>query len=175
MKSNGCWAESSTAYTAERIDVRKKMPEVWRLVRDDYSENAFDGEGARMWGGRFSSPGTALVYTSESLALAELEILVHLRTDEVLAEYVAFRVDVPNECIIERSLEELPSGWRGNPIPRVNWTVGDEWIQVDESVALSVPSAVVPRETNVLLNPGHPNFRELTIEGPIDPEFDTRI
>lgn len=151
------------------------MPEVWRLVGAEYTENPFDGEGARRWGGRFSSPGTALVYTSESLALAELEILVHLRTNEVLAGYLAFRVDVPTRLIIERPREKLPSGWRGNPIPRANGQIGDEWIQGEESVALSVPSAVVPRETNVLLNPGHPDFSELTIEGPIDPEFDTRV
>jgi len=151
------------------------MAQVWRLVKEKYADSAFSGEGARRGGGRFNSLGRPVVYTSESLALAELEILVHLPTSRLLDSYVAFRARLPGgaACALDRA--RLPSNWRESPVPRSVQAVGDAWLKSESSLALRVPSAVVPAEDNVLVNPEHPRFEEVTIDGPLDPDIDDRL
>ena len=151
------------------------MAQVWRLVKEKYADSAFSGEGAWRGGGRFNSPGRPVVYTSESLALAELEILVHLPTSRLLDSYVAFRARLPDgaACALDRA--RLPSNWRESPVPRSVQAVGDAWLKSESSLALRVPSAVVPAEDNVLVNPKHPRFEEVTIDGPLDPDIDDRL
>ena len=151
------------------------MTLVWRIVKEKYAESAFSGEGARRAGGRFNSPGRPVVYTSESLALAQLEMLVNLPTDRLLGSYVAFRAALPESSVDAVGRESLPAGWRADPAPRAVKRVGGRWIRSETSLALRVPSAVVPSETNVLINPSHPRFEEVQIEGPMDPEIDDRL
>lgn len=151
------------------------MIEVWRLVKATYAESAFDGEGARRYGGRFNSPGRAIVYTAESLALATLELLVNLPTDRLLGNYVAFRARIPDEHVDDLPPEDLPSNWRASPTPASVRAVGDAWIRFSRSLALRVPSAVIPREHNVLIHPQHPAFGAVEIEGPLDPALDPRL
>jgi Uncharacterized conserved protein len=151
------------------------MAQVWRLVKEKYAGSAFSGEGARQGGGRFNSPGRPVVYTSESLALAELEIMVHLPTSHLLASYVAFRARLPDETVETLDRATLPSNWRQSPVPRSVQAVGDAWLQSGSSLALRVPSAVVPAEDNVLINPQHARFEEVTVGGPLDPDIDDRL
>ena len=151
------------------------MAQVWRLVKEKYADSAFSGEGARQGGGRFNSPGRPVVYTSESLALAELEILVHLPTSRLLDSYVAFRAHLPDGAVRALDRARLPSNWRESPVPRSVQAVGDAWLKSEPSLALRVPSAVVPAEDNVLINPEHPRFEEVTIDGPLDPDIDDRL
>ncbi len=151
------------------------MTHVWRIVKAKYADEAFTGEGARRAGGRFNSPGVSVVYTSESLALAQLEMLVHLPTDRLLSTYVAFQVEVPDAYISTLAKTDLPDNWRASPVPLAVQMIGDQWIADGKSVALCVPSAVVPLEHNILLNPAHADFSDLTIHESIDPEIDERI
>jgi RES domain-containing protein len=148
---------------------------VWRLVKEKYADSAFSGEGARQGGGRFNSPGWPVVYTSESLALAELEILVHLPTSHLLASYVAFQARLPDNAVETLDRTALPSNWRENPVPRSVQAVGDNWLRAGSSLALRVPSVVVPAEDNVLINPAHPRMEDVTIDGPFDPDIDERL
>ena len=151
------------------------MTRVWRIVKEKCVGEAFSGEGARQAGGRFNSPGRPVVYTSESLALAQLEILVNLPTDRLLASYVAFRGDIPDRHVETLSREELPENWREAPAPRGVREIGDQWLRSERSLALRVPSAAVPAETNVLLNPLHSDLGEVSTQGPFDPEIDDRL
>lgn len=151
------------------------MVESWRIVKARYAEEAFSGEGARRAGGRFNSPGTAVIYTASSLALAELEILVNLPTPRLLGSYVAFRVSIPDEHVETLDPADLPENWRADPAPRAVKTVGDRWVRAGRSLVLAVPSAVVPAERNYLLNPRPAAFEALTIDGPFNPEIDPRL
>ncbi|NBB99332.1 MAG: RES domain-containing protein [Bacteroidetes bacterium] len=100
------------------------MTNVWRIVKPQYAEDAFSGEGARRAGGRYNSPGTAMVYTSESLALAQLEMLAHLPTDRLLERYIAFRAEIPEDQTLIPRRAKLPSTWRASPAPRAVQEVG---------------------------------------------------
>lgn len=151
------------------------MIQAWRVVKEQYADDAFSGEGARLAGGRFNSPGIAVVYTASSLALAELEILVNLPTARLLESYVAFRVYFDASLLQALQDADLPAHWRTDPAPQAVKQIGDQWVQNAESAVLSVPSAVVPAERNYVLNPAHPDFDEIVIEGPFDPGIDPRL
>lgn len=148
---------------------------IWRLTRKKYAGEAFTGEGARRFGGRFNSPGRRVVYAAESLALALVETLVGLTDYEDLYRYVFFRVELGEEHVEALSRDELPEGWDARPPTAVSRQVGDAWLSEERSLALRVPSVVVPYSYNYMLNPEHPSFGEIEVQGaeelPVDPRL----
>ena len=147
----------------------------WRLVKSAHREAAFDGEGARRFGGRWNSPGTRVVYVAESRALAALELLVHLHRSEILAAYCIIPVDIPEQLVSVVRPEELPPTWREYPSPAANKAVGDSWAVELASAVLAVPSAVVEGEAIFLLNPNHPQFRDIIIGNAEPFAYDERL
>jgi RES domain-containing protein len=104
------------------------------------------------------------VYTSESLALAALEYLVNAGLDEVAEDLVALGVEFPDRVAVEHlGVERLPANWRTYPAPDALAELGGRWVVERRTVALRVPSAVVPSEFNYLLNPAHPDFRAVRV------------
>ena len=151
------------------------MPVGWRIVKTRYASRAFDGEGARLYGGRWTRRGSPAVYTAEHVSLALLEILVHLKDARFLPAYTLAAVHFDESQVWRPDLSALPVGWRRFPPPPALQSVGERWIRSGASVALEVPSAVVPRECNYVLNPVHPDFAALRIE-PAEPyELDLRL
>ena len=130
----------------------------YRLVKRKFQETAFDGEGARLYGGRWNSPGHACVYVASSESLALLEVMVHLESHGLLKAYALLRLTLPAESILSVGIEDLPAHWREAPAPAETAELGDGWLASNQSLALAVPSVVVPRELNVMLNPAHPLF-----------------
>lgn len=131
----------------------------WRLATALYPP--LTGEGARKRGGRWNSPGVPLVYASEHLSLAVLELLVHVESDDLPENLVAFRLELPDDLCERRA--DVPSHWLVDPLRRQSRRYGDAWAAERRSVGLVVPSAVVPQESNLLLNPAHPQFGEVRI------------
>jgi RES domain-containing protein len=142
---------------------------VWRLARSVYS--ALDGEGARLHGGRWNEPGTPVVYTSASLSLAALELLVHLDPNRLPDDLVAYKVEVPDALKMRRiTTGDLPEGWnRQVEVPALR-RIGEAWAKDRNAGVLRVPSAVIPEEQNVLINPRHPDAGavHVTDRRPID-------
>lgn len=150
------------------------MRTVWRLCAGRHARNALSGDGARVFGGRWNDKGISLVYTSSTLALAVVEILVHV--DEVPVDFVAIRIDIPARIDIEKlSARRLPRNWRAHPAPARLQRMGTEWAQSLRSLALEVPSAVIPQERNVLINPLHPGRSILVVHKPERFVFDRRL
>jgi RES domain-containing protein len=149
----------------------------WRLVRPAYGDAtaAFSGEGARRYGGRWNAPGRPLVYASLHLSLAALETLAHADRRRFERDYVTFEVRVPHDLILELRDEDLPADWRARPVSLGARGVGDAWLAQRASVALSVPSVLVPQERNLLLDPGHRRFEEVRIGAPQPFRFDERL
>ena len=145
----------------------------WRLTKADYAASAFDGEGARLYGGRWNSPGRRVVYAAGSLALAALEILVHIRRRGELQGYVKFRLEFADELM--STVDALPADWRQGRAPDSTRAVGDRWLAAGETPILRVPSVVIPEEWNYLLNPQHPRFCEVEIGPPTPFTFDPRL
>lgn len=146
----------------------------WRLCKKAHA--AFDGEGARMAGGRWNLRGTAVVYLSQTLSLAALELLVHADPALLPNDLVAIPADIPDTLRIESLAErDLPRDWRRYPAPEALAERGTEWVRAARSAVLSVPSALVPTERNFLLNPAHPDFRKIRSGTPERFALDARL
>lgn len=138
------------------------MIRVYRIVTPTHAEDAFSGEGARLFGGRWNPPGWPLVYTAATRSLALLEMLAQ---DQPLhARYAFIPAGVPAGVRITRlDGAELPREWRKPAARSRLQQLGREWLERGDAVVLSVPSAVLPQEQNFLLNPRHPHFAKITI------------
>jgi RES domain-containing protein len=132
--------------------------QLWRLLKTRYAATAFDGEGARINGGRWNSPGTRVAYASSNSALAVLEVLVHMMAGSVLPGYSLVRAHVPDSLVEALPASELPKRWRAFPVPPEVQAIGDAWVQSGRALALTVPSAIVEGSHNVLINPQHAVF-----------------
>lgn len=138
------------------------MPIVWRMTTAKHAGTAFSGEGARLYGGRWNPEGVPMIYTAGTQSLATLELLV--QDGRLLASYVMIPVTIPARLKIERvEIDDLPDGWREFTSRDQLRDYGADWIKRGSSAVLAVPSAVIPSETNYLLNPLHPSFSKLKI------------
>jgi RES domain-containing protein len=116
-----------------------------------------------------------MIYASQSQSLAVLELLVHLDAPELLRKYILFEVWLPNSYVSDLNLSKLPENWRTDPAPADVRAIGNEWAASGNCAALRVPSALVPGESNFLLNPRHPDFTKLRIGKPFPFQFDPRL
>ena len=148
------------------------MTRLWRCVPRKYVKEAYDGRGGLVVDGRWHNAGQPIVYASGSPGTAVLEALVHLGDlQALLSTHVLIGANIPNELVKEA--KSVPSDWNMLPFSESTQVYGDEWLLRRESVALRVPSSVVP-DDNILLNPGHDSFNTLAIdESPI--HWDPRL
>jgi RES domain-containing protein len=145
----------------------RELITAWRIVKKRYAAAAFDGEGARQYGGRWNSPGTAVVYLSESRALALLEVLVRLGSRGPLPAYVLVPVSFEAQLVEILAPSSFPENWQHSPPNAATQSIGDIWVSEQRSVVLRVPSVIVPDEYNYLVDPSHPAIDQVNI-GPVD-------
>ena len=147
---------------------------LWRLTKAEHAPG-LDGDGARLWGGRWNSPGVAMVYCASSLALAMLETLVHLppsmRRTGALPQLLAIGLDVPDDTILTLNLAGLPPN-HGIPDFRA---VGDAWIKSRQCLGLRVPSRVIAPKIIVVLNTAHPDMARVIVAETEVFVFDDRL
>jgi len=150
--------------------------DVWRLIKREHAAVAFDGEGARRYGGRWNHKGTAVIYTADSMALAALELFIHLGREGLHLSFVYYRVSIPDDLKITRvGPRSLPGDWRKHPAPTSTRDIGSAWAGSQKTAVLQVPSALVPHGYNFLLNPRHRDFARLKISKPEPFGFDQRM
>jgi RES domain-containing protein len=145
---------------------------VYRLTRARYA--AFDGRGSLFASGRWHWAGVPVIYTAESRALAALETLVHTRKDQIPTDYILLDIEVDDHQVTRVPEKELPADWR-DPEPGGSRRFGDEWVRSQGSVALLVPSTVIPQEHNVLFNADHPDFHRVRVSSPQPFWWDHRL
>lgn len=145
---------------------------VFRLLKGLCVNSAFDGEGAKQFGGRWNSKGIPMVYTSESLALCSLEIFVHLPSYDFLKGYSYFRVAFDADLVSDAQVKD---GWNDRPVSKISQSIGDQWVKEMQSPVLKVPSVIMPDGNNYLININHPDFDKIKIEEPVPLNFDPRL
>jgi len=150
--------------------------QVFRLMKARFSSTALDGSGAKAYGGRWNSKGIAMIYTSDCVSLSALELLVHLHRAEVLNQYQLITLQIPDDGVMSLDESALPDDWRQDPPSSTTARIGDEWSKSLQSIALAVPSAIVPQQHNILLNPTHGEFNSIVSEASNEPfDFDPRL
>lgn len=148
----------------------------FRIMQSKYLAMAFDGEGAKRYGGRWNSVGTRVIYTAGSLSLATLELLVHTEDYSVIFDcYSMIPIEFKESLAIDLDPNLLPKGWNSPLVISQTQIIGDTWVSEMTSVVLRVPSAVTKRESNYLINPEHMDFNKITIGSPFDFKLDTRL
>lgn len=136
---------------------------LWRVARAAFAD--LSGEGARLYGGRWNSPGRPVVYAAENPALAILEVRVHLDLAPELIpdDYVLIEIETGAASISENGMAEEPRA------------LGDAWLDAGEAALLKVPSFTAPRSANVLINPRHRDAASIVVVGTQPFDFDRRL
>lgn len=134
------------------------MATLYRIAAEtrEYRADDLSGAGAKATGGRWNSPGTAVVYCSTSIALACLETVVHFKASSLPLNRYLVAIDVSGEVWARRAVVDAPPvGWDAAPAGMTSIELGNEWVTQGKTALLLVPSVIVPEEYNVLLNPKH--------------------
>lgn len=147
---------------------------VYRLSRTRHAAD-LSGEGARLHGGRWNFRGTPCIYTSESRALSALEFTVNIGADEIPRALSMVTISLPAHEINEIPVAELPGNWNASPAPVSTKNMGSFWLRNMTSLALKIPSAVIPEEYNILINPRHPLAEAVRVVDIRDFVYDIRI
>jgi len=148
---------------------------VYRISRRKFIRD-LSGLGAKVHGGRWNPKGVSLVYTSESTALALLEYYVHADSAFLPTDVAIASIHMPDDVSRKEILiGDLPPDWRTYPAPVQLSRIGEGWAKSGESLLLFIPSVVVPKERNVLINPGHPLMKDVSIIDVEDYSFDERL
>ena len=148
---------------------------VYRIATSTHV-NDLSGEGARLHGGRWNHRGTAVIYTSESRSLSAVELLVHVSLSFAPTDLKMATIEVPDEPAPEVvDVAALPPNWRDFPAPPELADLGTSWARSGRSLLLRVPSAVVEREHNILINPAHPDIARIALAGVEDFRLDRRL
>lgn len=147
----------------------------WRICRRRFAAETATGEGARLYGGRWNSRGVAVVYASTSLALAAVETFVNLEPNLRPADLVSIEGEVPEGVeIATLDPKTLPKHWYATRDESLHH-FGDEWVKAGKTAGLTVPSAAIRGEWNLLLNPAHADFAKIIFQEPLAFEFDLRM
>jgi RES domain-containing protein len=136
----------------------------WRIATDapGYTADDLTGTGAKLSGGRWNRPGSAMIYAASNISLAVLETFVHLKAGGLPLNRYLVELAIPDE-VWERATALLPPavGWDAIPTGKVSLDEGDRWLKANTSALLVVPSVIVGEERNVLINPLHPDTRQI--------------
>jgi RES domain-containing protein len=148
---------------------------VWRICAAKHVKDAFSGEGAKIYPGRWNKHGTKMVYTAQSESLALLEIIVNVPSYRHLKTHVVTPATFDTALITFLDPSKLPTDWLDNPIPPSTRSIGDAWAKSSSSAVFCVPSTVIPTEYNYLLNPDHSDFSRILIGKPKGLHLDPRL
>jgi RES domain-containing protein len=147
----------------------------WRIVDSRYADDIFSGEGSRRIGARWHKAGHRVVYTSETISLATLELIANTPRAKLLSRYVVASCTFPEVLVENVDIERLPANWRDYPPPSELQQLGTAWLLSGSSAVLSVPSAVTPEERNYLINPEHEHFRSVDVGSSRPFQIDLRL
>ena len=147
----------------------------YRLVKAKHALDAFNGEGAKRYGGRWNAVGTPMVYAAQSRALAAMETLVHAAGVDRRIQYVMYEIEIPDGLVLIFDKKKLPADWQNLSPPASLQAIGSAWQESLQSPALLVPSVMIQEECCILLNPEHPDTKPIQIHYPTPFEFDARL
>ncbi|MET0312063.1 MAG: RES family NAD+ phosphorylase [Burkholderiaceae bacterium] len=153
---------------------------LWRIATDtpDYTADDMTGRGAEITAGRWNRAGLPVVYAATNISLAALETIVHFNATDLPLNRILVRLDVPDNLWASRNIltrHDAPVGWNVFPAGKVSLDLGDAWLDSGASALMEVPSAIVPEESNVLVNPRHPSISAIKVVRTRNFLYDSRL
>jgi len=150
---------------------------IFRIANKKYADD-LSGKGAALNGGRWNKIGTPVLYCGESVEIALLETVVHLPAN-FAPNLMLLTLQIPDNSIESIAASKLPHNWYKHPAPEVLAEIGDDWVKGNSTIALKVPSVIVPTASNFILNCSHPHYKKVKIiqkqTFPIDPRLTKRL
>lgn len=147
---------------------------LYRIAKQEYIGD-LSGTGAKLYGGRWNKPGKAALYTSESRALAMLELLVHFNSRAAIRNVFRFAVIEVDSTLIT----DVPAKLFPDNLHTFNnetlWEITEKYFDQKNCLAIRVPSVIIGRESNVILNPEHENYPLVRITSVEKAAIDPRL
>ena len=140
------------------------MIRAWRIATDTpgYTADDLTGAGAKLSGGRWNRPGNAVLYCASNISLAVLETFIHLKAGGLPLNRYLVELSIPDALWSDaHAVPAPPVGWDAIPTGKVSLDAGDAWLKGNRSALMIVPSVIVREESNVLINPLHPDARRI--------------
>ncbi|AJY53153.1 RES family NAD+ phosphorylase [Halomonas sp. KO116] len=147
----------------------------WRIAKAKRASD-LSGVGAAIEGGRWNHEDIPAVYMGLSPAICCLETYVHASgKPPVPLKITCF--DLPEDLTLywEPTAAELPPGWALLPADRPSMDFGTTWLLGNHQLGMIVPSAVLPLERNVVINPKHPAVARIKVIDVYDFVYDPRM
>jgi len=134
---------------------------IYRICHSLYSDD-LSGTGAKLYGARWNTKGTPMLYTAEHISLAVLELLVHSQFKHFSISLDLITIQLPASFkAAEISVKKIKPGWEKDA--GYSQFIGDEFVRNKQDLVLKVPSAIIQEENNFLVNPLHPDFKKVKI------------
>lgn len=134
----------------------------YRISSPEFIED-LSGNGSKLYGGRWNEKGVAIVYFAASRAMAVMEVLVHVRPDQVDREYALGVFELPDTDVLTITVDDLPDDWKSLDCTDELKKIGDKFIKNKEYLLMLAPSSILEEEYNILLNPAHPMAKNVKI------------
>ena len=151
------------------------MTKLFRIATSEHISD-ISGIGARIYGGRWNHQGYPVVYASSSRSLAVLEFLVHVPMALAPENLSILEINIIETVEIESvNKSQLPLNWRDYPAPEQLANIGTKWLKSKSSLLLEIPSAVVEKEVNILINPLHEDIKNVNLVSIEKFSFDPRL
>lgn len=146
----------------------------YRISSPKYIDD-LSGNGAKQYGGRWNNKGTAAVYLATSRAMSVVEVLVHLRPEDLDRDYSLATFEIESSSILTLDTADLPKNWKDYEHNELLKKIGTKFIKEGEFLMLKVPSVIIEEECNFLLNPDHPEAENIKQLSKRIFRFDTRL
>ena len=147
---------------------------VYRISKSQYARD-LSGEGSKKFGGRWNHPGIACIYCSESRALAVLEYAANVSLELMPGKLCIVQIEIPDNSWNTIPPSKLPRNWANHPAPPQTRELGTQLLNRMESLCIKIPSAIIPRENNYIINPLHKDFKKVKIKSVENFVFDPRV
>ena len=153
---------------------------VWRIATQspEYDAKDLSGAGAKITGGRWNRRGLAVLYCADTASLACLETLVHLGSGGLPLQRSLIAIDIPDAIWKAREIHTalaLPPKWNTCPVSQASMDFGDAWLMSERSVVMVLPSAIMPEDAIILINPKHKDASKITASRLRKWDYDARL
>lgn len=135
---------------------------VYRISSPKYITD-LTGTGSKQYGGRWNEKGISVVYFAESRAMAVMEILMHLRPEELDRDYSLAVFEMPGSEILNIKVEDLPDDWKSEHRAAYLKKIGSEFVRENKYLLMKVPSVILEEEHNYILNPNHRDAEKIKL------------